>query len=353
MTSRTLRTPADLVSAGLAGYAHAHDLASVMQMYPVAISQPVSSLIDRSDPADPIARQYVPDLRELYQGASENSDPIGDVRHAPVEGIVHRYADRALLKVVHVCPVYCRFCFRREMVGPGKEANLSPETLDAAIAYIARTPQLNEIILTGGDPLMLSPSRIAALTKRLSAIAHVNKIRWHTRVPVVEPAWITGELVHALRSDRVQAILAIHANHPREFTPDAEAAIARLSGASIRLLSQSVLLRGVNDSAEVLAALMSAFERNAVTPYYIHHADLAPGTSHFRTTIARGRELIGTLAALRAPAAMPTYVLDLPGGWSKVDLMSDAALPLAERHWHLRDDTGHWHDYREDAALLG
>jgi lysine 2,3-aminomutase len=352
MTSRTLRSAADLVSAGLSDEARARDLAPVMSRYPVAIPHALASLINPSDPADPIARQYMPHAAELEQSPSEADDPIGDVRHAPVEGIVHRYADRALLKVVHICPVYCRFCFRREMVGPGKEPNLSPEALDAALAYVAGTPHLREIILTGGDPLILAPHRIADLTARLSAIPHVKRIRWHTRVPVVEPGWITRDLVTALQPGRAQVILAIHANHPREFSAEAEAAIARLSAANIRLLSQSVLLRGVNDSVDTLQKLMAAFDRNGISPYYIHHADLAPGTGHFRTTIARGRALMDELGHHRKAAAMPTYVLDLPGGWSKVDLMSDAALCNTERQWRLRDDTGQWHDYREDEALF-
>lgn len=352
MTNRTFRTAADLVSAGLADEARARDLAPVMQLYPVAIPQALAALIDATDPDDPIARQYVPDPAELRPTPSETDDPIGDVRHAPVEGIVHRYADRALLKVVHVCPVYCRFCFRREMVGPGKESNLSPAALDVAIGYIASTPGLSEIILTGGDPLILSAQRIADLTARLSEIPHVRKIRWHTRVPVVEPSWITDDLVRAMSTDHADVIVAIHANHPREFSTEAEAAMARLSDAGFRLLSQSVLLRGVNDSSETLEELLAAFERNGVAPYYIHHADLAPGTSHFRTTIDRGRALVRDLASRRAGAAMPTYVLDLPGGWSKVDLMSDAAVSPSPRHWRLRDDTGQWHDYREDDALF-
>ena len=352
MMSRTLRTAADLVSAGLVNEARAGELATVLRDYPVAIPQALVSLIDPSDPADPIARQYVPDPRELEQTPSETDDPIGDVRHAPVEGIVHRYTDRALLKVVHICPVYCRFCFRREMVGPGKEANLSPRALEAALAYIAASPQLREIILTGGDPLVLAAHRVADLTQRLSAIPHLTKIRWHTRVPVVEPGWITQEMVAALKSDRLEVIVAVHANHAREFSADAESAMKRLSDANIRLLSQSVLLRGVNDDVATLSDLIKAFERNGASPYYIHHADLAPGTSHFRTTISRGRELMAALAGQRVNAPMPNYVLDLPGGWSKVNLMTDAATRQSERLWRLRDDTGRWHDYREDDALF-
>jgi lysine 2,3-aminomutase len=168
----------------------------------------------------------------------------------------------------------------------------------------------------------------------------------------VEPDRVTRELVAALQSDRVEVIVAVHANHPREFSAEAEAAMSRLSGANIRLLSQSVLLRGVNDDVGTLSDLLEAFERNGVSPYYIHHADLAPGTSHFRTTISRGRDLMAALVTQRANAPMPTYVLDLPGGWSKVNLVSDAAVRQSARLWRLRDDTGRWHDYREDDALF-
>src|SRR5262245_28689194 len=197
-------------------------------------------LIDRADASDPIARQLVPDARELQALPEERADPLDEARLSPVAGIVHRYPDRALLKLTHVCPVYCRFCFRREVVGPGGPQALSGEALDAALGYIAATPAIWEVILTGGDPFMLSARRIAEVTRRLGAIAHVKVLRWHTRVPAVDPARVSDDLVAALRADGKTVYVALHANHAREVTEAARAACARLIDAGIPMLSQTV-----------------------------------------------------------------------------------------------------------------
>lgn len=353
MTRSTLRTISALVSAGLVRPEAAPALELVARQYAIAIPASLTGLINSSDPYDPIARQYVPDARELVTLPSEVTDPIGDNRHSPVKGIVHRYPDRVLLKVVSVCPVYCRFCFRREMVGPGKSGNLSPHELDAALAYIASNSGIREVIVTGGDPFILAAQRMASLTSRLSAISHVQKIRWHTRVPVVEPTLVNDALVNALKSAAAEVVVAVHANHPAEFSIEAEAAISRLDAAGISMLSQSVLLKGVNDNIETLSSLMQAFTRNHIKPYYLHHADLAPGTSHFRTTISLGRDLMRELRRNTPTPDLPSYVLDLPGGYSKVNLETDAAVRKSDRNWQLRDDQGQWHDYVEDAALFG
>src|SRR5262245_40096366 len=200
-------------------------------------------LIDRADPSDPIACQFVPDARELHHLPEERADPLDEARLSPVPGVVHRYPDRVLLKVTHVCPVYCRFCFRRETVGPGGPQALSDAALDRALGYIAGDPGIWEVILTGGDPLVLSPRRIAEVTRRLSGIDTVKVIRWHTRVPVVDPGRVTDDLAAALRSPAKAVYVALHANHPRELTAAARAACARLIDAGIVMLSQSVLLR--------------------------------------------------------------------------------------------------------------
>ena len=288
--------------------------------YAVAITADMVRLIDRSDPADPIARQFVPDVRELQQLPQERADPLGEAQLSPVPGLVHRYPDRVLLKLTHVCPVYCRFCFRREVVGPGGPQALSGAALDAALAYIAGVPGIWEVILTGGDPFMLSPRRIVEVTSRLGEIAHVKVLRWHTRVPAVEPARVTPELVSALQSSSQTVYVALHANHPRELTEAARAACARIVDAGMPMLSQTVLLRGVNDDAETLAALMRAFVEARVKPYYLHHLDPAPGTSHFRTTIAEGQALMRALRGRLSGIAQPTYVLDIPGGHGKVPI---------------------------------
>jgi lysine 2,3-aminomutase len=290
-------------------------LQDVAARYAVAITPAVADMMDPNDPQDPIARQFLPDVRELDHLPQEHADPIGDDAHSPVEGVVHRYPDRVLLKLVNACAVYCRFCFRREMVGPGR-GGLSPRALSAALDYIAKTPQIWEVILTGGDPLVLSPRRLKDVMAQLTAIEHVKVIRVHTRVPTVAPARITPALVKALRTDKATFVV-LHANHARELTKAARAACARLVEAGIPMLSQSVLLRGVNDDAGTLGELMRALVECRIKPYYLHHADLAPGTAHFRTTIAEGQALMRELHGRVSGLCQPTYVLDIPGGYGK------------------------------------
>lgn len=319
----TLRSPQALVDAGLARPDRLQALEAVAARYAVAVTPAMAELMDAADPADPIARQFVPDPAELVSAPGEAPDPIGDFAHSPVEGIVHRYPDRVLLKPTHLCAVYCRFCFRREMVGPEGLQPLSPAALDAALAYIASHPEVWEVIVTGGDPLVLSPRRLRELTRRLAAIDHVKVVRFHTRVPAVDPGRVTDELVAALKS-RAQAVyVALHADHPRELTPAARAACARIVDAGIPMVSQSVLLRGVNDDPETLAALMRAFVESRIKPYYLHHGDLAPGASHHRTTLAEGRALMRALRGALSGLAQPTYVLDIPGGHGKVPVGPD------------------------------
>jgi len=313
----TIRLPSELVAAGLAPPEQLADLAQVAARYAVALTPDIAALIDRADPHDPIARQFVPDIAELTTTPDERADPIGDDAHSPVDGIVHRYPDRVLLKLVNVCAVYCRFCFRREMVGPGRQM-LSPDQLDAALAWLADHPEIWEVILTGGDPLVLSARRLGAVIERIAAIDHVKIVRLHTRLPVVAPDKITRSLVRTLKAPGKTTYVALHANHPRELTPKVRAACARIVDAGIPMVSQSVLLRGVNDDANTLEALMRAFVECRIKPYYLHHADLAPGTAHFRTTIAEGQALMRALRGRVSGLAQPTYVLDIPGGHGKV-----------------------------------
>src|SRR6201996_7042720 len=197
--ARTLREPNELVAHGLARPADLADLEKVASRYAIAVTPAIAALIDRDDPADPIARQFIPSAAELVAQSSERADPIGDDAHSPVAGIVHRYPDRVLFKLVHVCAVYCRFCFRREMVGPGKPTALPQAAYQGALDYIRAHPEIWEVILTGGDPLMLSPRRLAEIMTQLAAIAHVKIIRIHTRLPVADPARISPQLVDALK----------------------------------------------------------------------------------------------------------------------------------------------------------
>jgi lysine 2,3-aminomutase len=319
---KTLRSAADLVAAGLAAPHEQEQLEKVAARYAVAITPDMARLIAREQSGDPIARQFVPQAAELTITPDERADPIGDRAHSPLPdiapGLVHRYPDRVLLKLVHVCPVYCRFCFRRETVGPDGAGGMTPAAFAAALAYIRARPQIWEVILTGGDPFMLSARRAAEITRSLADISHVKVLRWHTRVPVVDPGRVSPGFVAALRCKGVATYVAIHANHPRELTPEALAAIGRLADAGIVLLSQTVLLRGVNDDAGVLAGLMRAFVAARVKPYYLHHPDLAPGTSHFRVSIAEGQALMRQLRGRVSGLCQPTYVLDIPDGHGKV-----------------------------------
>jgi len=317
---KTLRTPAELVGARLIAPKRLSELEAVAARYAIAITPEMAGLIDPADLDDPIARQFVPDGRELGRTPEETEDPIGDAAHSPVEGIVHRYPDRVLLKPLHACAVYCRFCFRREMVGPKGLGTLSPESLSGALAYIENRPEIWEVIVTGGDPLILSPRRLRELTRRLAAVEHVKVIRFHTRVPVVDPLRITPALVRSLKAPGKASYIALHANHPREFTPAAREAVARIADAGIPLLGQSVLLRGVNDDAETLAALMRTFVENRVKPYYLHHGDLAPGTAHLRTSIDEGQALMRGLRGRLSGLCQPDYVLDIPGGHGKAPI---------------------------------
>src|SRR5258705_11154211 len=310
----TLRRPDELVARGLASAADLPGLEKVAARYALAVTREIAALIDPDDPGDPIARQFIPSAEELTAAPGENADPIADDAHSPIAGIVHRYPDRVLFKLVYVCAVYCRFCFRREMVGPGKATALSPAAYDSALDYIRAHPEVWEVILTGGDPLMLSPRRLGDIMADLAAIDHVKIIRIHTRVPVADPARITGEMVAALRAEGATTWVALHANHARELTDKARAACADIIDAGIPMVSQSVLLRGVNDNAAALEALMRAFVECRIKPYYLHHGEVAPGTAHLRTTLKHGQELMRALRGRVSGLCQPDYVVDIPGG---------------------------------------
>ena len=318
--NKTLKTTDDLVEVGFVIDRQRAALDRVAARYAVAITPAIAELIDPANPHDPIARQFVPDAAELETHPHERSDPIGDDAYSPVEGLVHRCPDRVLLKLVHVCPVYCRFCFRREMVGPRGRPALSPAMLASAYDYIRARPEIWEVILTGGDPLIVSARRLGAVVRTLAAIDHVKIVRIHTRVPVAAPHLVTRELVRALRSPDIATYVVLHANHPRELTAAARTACARFVDAGIPMLSQSVLLKGVNDDATTLGDLMRAFVEARIKPYYLHHGDLAPGTSHLRTGLAAGQELMRVLRARHSGLCQPTYLLDIPGGAGKVPI---------------------------------
>ncbi len=342
---RTLRTAGDIVDEGFVSAEERAALEKVAARYAVALPQALAALIDRDDANDPIARQFVPDAAELETRPEELADPIGDEAHSPVEGIVHRYPDRVLLKLTHVCAVYCRFCFRREMVGPDKPNALSPQALKAALDYIRGNSAIWEVILTGGDPLILSPRRLRAVMKELASIEHVKVVRVHTRMPVAEPSRITPDLVRALKASGKAVYVAVHVNHARELTDEARAACARMADSGLVLLGQSVLLKGVNDTPQAMRDLMRACVETRIKPYYLHHGDLAPGTSHLRTDIATGQEIMRDLRGRVSGLCQPSYVLDIPGGHGKSPLGPNY-LETVDGGYEIEDFNGKRHAYR-------
>ena len=336
--------PDDLIAGDRVAPERAGELRLVAEKFAVAVTDEMAALIDPADPADPIAAQFVPRAAELESAADDRPDPIGDERWSPLPGLVHRYPDRVLLKPILTCPVYCRFCFRREQVGKGKGV-LAPAALDRAFGYIAERPEIWEVIVTGGDPFLLSPRRIAAIVRRVEAIPHVAVLRFHTRVPVADPGRVGAALVAALAAEKALYVV-IHANHPRELTAAMREAVGRLVRAGIPVLSQSVLLRGVNDDGAVLEALFRGLVAMRVKPYYLHHPDLAPGTGHFRLGLAEGRRLAGGLRGGLSGLCQPTYVLDIPGGYGKVPVAASAARPGGRPgEWVVADSAGREHAY--------
>lgn len=342
----------DLVSSGLVEPERIEEIRRIARRFTVAVTEDMAALIDPSDPADPIALQFVPSLAELSDTPEELADPIGDERWSPVPGIVHRYPDRVLLKPILLCPVYCRFCFRREVVGK-KGAMLDRAALARAFDYIRERPQIWEVIVTGGDPFLLAPRRLAEIVRVLDQIPHLCVIRFHTRVPVVDPSRVDGALVEALAAEKA-VYVAIHANHPRELTVRMREAARRLNQAGIPLLSQTVLLRGVNDDAATLEALFRGLVAMRIKPYYLHHADLARGTSHFRTGIAAGQRLVNSLRGRISGLCQPTYVLDIPGGCGKAPIAPCAATRDGMTgEWTIEDSAGVRHTYPADCSNPG
>lgn len=326
---QSARTVADLEQAGLTGPAERQALERVATRFSISITEPMLDLIDPADPRDPLAMQFVPQADELIDSRDELQDPIGDDTHSPLPGIVHRYPDRLLLTPLRICPVYCRFCFRRENVGNNGDGLLSAEQLAAAFDYIESHSEVWEVILSGGDPLMLSPRRLEEIIARLNRIDHVKVIRIHTRVPVVDPERINPAMVAALKNNKATWVV-LHSNHPRELTNEARAACARLIDGGIPMLSQTVLLKSVNNDSETLEELMRALVETRIKPYYLHHADRARGTAHFRTTISQGQSLVRELRGRVSGLCQPEYVLDIPGGAGKV--------PVAAAWHELQDD---------------
>ncbi|MDF1797457.1 MAG: lysine-2,3-aminomutase-like protein [Coxiellaceae bacterium] len=309
--SRAIKNNQQLLAAGLISDDEMSSLNQVAEQFSVAVS-PEMQLLIGDNPSDSISRQFVPTVDELMIAEDELSDPIGDITHSPVKGVVHRHRDRCLLMPINVCAVYCRFCFRREKVGPGSAA-MTPTQLESAYAYIEDHTEIWEVILTGGDPLLLKPKQLSQIIQRLSTIPHVQVIRVHTRIPVVDSKRINNEMIAVLQQHQPTYVV-LHTNHADEFHEGAKRACGDLVNAGIPMLSQSVLLKGVNDDLKSLSDLMRLLVTLKIKPYYIHQLDKARGTGHFRVDPQRGIELMQQLRQQFSGLCVPTYVVDTPGG---------------------------------------
>lgn len=310
-----------LEHAGLAGVPEP-------EILPVRVPRYYLDLVDWTDPEDPLRRQVLPHPDEGTILADDLRDPIGDEANSPVPGIVHRYPDRALLLLTATCAVHCRFCFRREFIGTPTRT-LGPDQLDAALAYLREHREIWEVILSGGDPLVFPDAYLAPIFRRLRDIPHLKIVRVHSRIPAIAPFRLTPALIELIRAHR-PVYLVVHVNHPREVSPEFTRYIGAVVDAGIPVLSQSVLLRGVNDDVSTLTALFRRLVEARVKPYYLHQLDRAPGTNHFRVPIRQGQRLMRALRGNVSGLCLPTYILDVPGGHGKV--------PLTPEYIHLVED---------------
>lgn len=308
-------------------------------------SQVIDTMDSANTESDPIARQYIPSPEENKILPDETTDPIGDDIHSPIEGLVHRYPDRVLLKITDTCAVYCRFCFRKEMVDQGQGV-LSDDNINAITSYVQNAPQVREVIFSGGDPLTLSNRRLKTILDQLASIEHLDIIRFHTRAPVVSPERIDNDLIKMLTSLPQAVYMVIHTNHVNEINDTVKETLKKLSNTSIQMLSQSVLLKGVNDDVTTLENLFRTLIRNNVKPYYLHHLDKARGTSHFRVSINKGQKIFSALQDRLSGIAMPRYVMEIPDGHGKMPV-NDTYFTQHGEHWEVKDFKGKTHIYQE------
>lgn len=346
--SKSLTALPKLVQRHLLSADDANHLTAVAEKYSVSITETMADIIDLEDVSDPIRAQFIPRKEELNLAQNELDDPISDSSYSPMKGLVHRYPDRILIKPIHSCAVYCRFCFRREQVGRNKEA-LNAQDLTNIYAYIQTHPEIWEVIFTGGDPLLLSPRKLAEILTVLGTIDHVKVIRFHTRIPLVSPDFINDDMISALKSCNKTIWISLHSNHVNEFTPEGEKAIASIIDAGIPMVSQTVLLKGINDKVETLDALFRHLVQNRIKPYYLHHPDLANGTKHFRLPIRKGQAIYKELLKKLSGMARPHYCLDIPNGAGKIPIHESYATQDRGQpdKWVLSDANGNLHDYVE------
>ncbi len=297
----------------------AEGIKQALAKFRMAITPYYLSLIDPNDPYDPIRRQAIPQGAECNIAPADLNDPLHEDEDSPAPGLTHRYPDRVLFLITDMCSMYCRHCTRRRFAGQ-KDDESPSERIEKCLAYIEKTPQVRDVLLSGGDALMVSDKKLEYIIQRLRAIPHVEIVRIGSRTPVVCPQRITPELCEMLKKYH-PIWLNTHFNHPNEFTPEAEQALARLANAGIPLGNQTVLLRGVNDCVHVMKKLMHELVRNRVRPYYIYQCDLSMGLEHFRTPVSKGIEIIENLRGHTSGYAVPTFVVDAPGGGGKTPVM--------------------------------
>ena len=300
------------------------EIERVIEEYPILISESMFNKIDVKDEKDPIRLQFVPDAKELIVKEDELDDPIGDAHDSPVIGVVHRYPDRVLLKVTSACKVNCRYCFRRGRFFDQTNSGgflTSEQDIDNAINYIQERKEVSEVLLSGGDPLTLSDKKLKAIIDKICDIEHVKILRINTRVPVTDAKRVTSELIKVLKCGKTVYIM-LHCNHPKELGEEERLACARIADAGIPILSQSVLLKGVNDNYEILSELMKTFAENRIIPHYLHHLDKAKGISHFRVPIEIGQKLVKSLRGNISGICQPRYIIDIPRGFGKCPLES-------------------------------
>ncbi len=304
----------------------------------MAITPYYLSLIDPDNPDCPIRKQAIPTGSETHQSAADLLDPLHEDEDSPVPGLTHRYPDRVLLLITDMCSMYCRHCTRRRFAGQ-KDDESPANNIDRAIDYIARTPQVRDVLLSGGDALMVSDAKLESIIKKLRAIPHVEIIRIGSRTPVVCPQRITDKLVDMLKQYH-PIWLNTHFNHPNEVTPEAIAACERMANAGIPLGNQSVLLRGVNDCVNIMKRLVHLLVKMRVRPYYIYQCDLSMGLEHFRTPVSKGIEIIEGLRGHTSGYAVPTFVVDAPGGGGKTPVMPNYVISQSPGKVILRNFEG-------------
>lgn len=304
----------------------------------MAITPYYLSLIDPNDPNDPVRRQAIPTAAETHISPADLTDPLHEDEDSPVPGLTHRYPDRVLFLITDMCSMYCRHCTRRRFAGQN-DCESPSERIQKCIDYIAKTPTVRDVLLSGGDALMVNDKMLESIIQRLRAIPHVEIIRLGSRTPVVCPQRITDDLVNMLKKYH-PIWLNTHFNHPNEMTPEASAALAKLADAGIPLGNQSVLLRGVNDCVHIMKRLVHLLVKNRVRPYYIYQCDLSMGLEHFRTPVSKGIEIIENLRGHTSGYAVPTFVVDAPGGGGKTPVMPNYVISQSPNKVILRNFEG-------------